>query len=97
MNQQPRKPMGMNDSVHALLTAAVGCYLGFIAYKVLAQSGDMAAWLSIVLGAFFGLAAICVLAYAVVIWRNARKKAAQCESGADKEPQEDASQTKRPE
>ena len=76
MEKQPRR-LGMNDNVHALLTAAVGCYLAYIAYKVIAQPGDMARGLSIALGAFFGVAALAVFAYALIIFLRSRKKAAQ--------------------
>ena len=71
------KPFGMNENMHALLTAAVGCYLGYIAYKVIVEPGDMSAVLSMVLGVFFALAAVAVVTYAASIWLKARRSAGE--------------------
>lgn len=66
---------GFNPAMHALLTAAVGAYLLYIAYRVsFGAKGELSPALSIVLGVFFALAGAAVLGYALVLYRAARRK-----------------------
>lgn len=75
--EKEKKPQNkINAGAHALLTAAVGCYLFVIAYQIYTggQRDGMEPALAIALGVFFALAGLGVLFYAFLLWRRSRKK-----------------------
>lgn len=89
--EKPNRPLGINESMHALLTAAVGCYLFVIAYKVFTggEKDGIAPALAVVLGVFFALAGAGALYYAWRIWRKSRRKPTDAQDGEAEAPSAD--------
>lgn len=94
MDQQTNRPLKMNAVMHALLTAVVGAYLLYIAYRLFssASSDGMPMALSIAFGALFALGGVGVLVYAYRIWKQdkAAQQAAQSEDADDDDDEGDA-------
>ena len=84
---KPNRSPGINENMHALLTAAVGCYLFVIAYNVFTggKADGISSALTVIFGVFFSLAGMGVLYIAWRIWQKSRHKTAGQPGETDEE------------
>ncbi len=79
-----------NERIHSTLLGAVGAYLIYLAYQLFEKRVDadpsMSPALRIVFIAFFGLAGVAVIVYALLVWKKSRgnnEQEQQCKDDED--------------